>query len=233
MVEHRVSCTGSRGRTLLLRQRDILTQPGGRWAIQRAHARVMLRIPDGLRPPSPGDVLHGSTTWREISRDEAINAAESGRVVIVYQNLGRQYADWFVPDRTFFLGVGPHALHAIRYYRRRDPLLTRTAVTPSASGPERSAVLTAAPAPASQPASLIDRPVRDRKVVEQKTWIEIELLDEFGTPVLSEPYTLRLPDGSTRRGTLDRLGRARVDGIEPGMCEVSFPRIDGREWRKA
>ncbi len=34
-------------------------------------------------------------------------------------------------------------------------------------------------------------------------------------------------------GYLDSNGRARIDGIDPGVCEVSFPDIDANEWRAA
>jgi type VI secretion system secreted protein VgrG len=61
---------------------------------------------------------------------------------------------------------------------------------------------------------------------EKKSWIEIELLDEEGEPVPGERYRITLPDGSTVEGTLDQNGFARVDGIDPGNCEVSFPDLD-------
>ena len=63
-------------------------------------------------------------------------------------------------------------------------------------------------------------------------WVEIELLDHAGKPVPSEPYEIELPDGSTTEGYLDGKGQARVDGIEPGNCKISFPNIDKKSWRK-
>ncbi len=62
-----------------------------------------------------------------------------------------------------------------------------------------------------------------------KTWIEIVLLDQDGRPVPREPYQLTLPDGATRSGNLDDNGFVRVEGIVPGSCDVSFPKIDARE----
>jgi hypothetical protein len=32
---------------------------------------------------------------------------------------------------------------------------------------------------------------------------------------------------------LDSEGRARVDGIDPGTCKVSFPDRDAKDWKKA
>jgi type VI secretion system secreted protein VgrG len=63
-------------------------------------------------------------------------------------------------------------------------------------------------------------------------WVEIELLDEAGKPVPGEHYQIELPDGSTTEGTLDSQGQARVDGIDPGNCKISFPNIDKKSWRK-
>ncbi len=66
-----------------------------------------------------------------------------------------------------------------------------------------------------------------------KTWIEIELVDSLGTPVPNEPYELVLAGGRTVRGRLDARGQARLDGIDPGECKLTFPEIDGREWAAA
>lgn len=63
------------------------------------------------------------------------------------------------------------------------------------------------------------------------SWIEIELLDADGEPVPGEPYKVTLPDGSTvAEGTLDGKGFARVDGIDPGTCKVTFPARDKSCW---
>lgn len=65
-----------------------------------------------------------------------------------------------------------------------------------------------------------------------KTWIEITLVDKAGAPVAFEEYAIRTPAGDTVGGALDEDGFARVDGLDPGQCEVGFPRIDGRLWRR-
>ena len=38
-------------------------------------------------------------------------------------------------------------------------------------------------------------------------------------------------EGIKQSGSLDGQGRARISGIDPGMCQISFPEIDGREWK--
>ena len=67
---------------------------------------------------------------------------------------------------------------------------------------------------------------------DKKNWIEIELLDKDNKPVPGEPYRVTLPDGQTvAEGTLDDKGVARVDGIDPGSCKVTFPQRDKRSWK--
>jgi len=69
-------------------------------------------------------------------------------------------------------------------------------------------------------------PTTKEEKATKKSWIEIKLLDEDGQPVPGEPYSIKLPDGSVVDGTLDGNGFARVDGIDPGSAEVSFPELD-------
>jgi hypothetical protein len=62
------------------------------------------------------------------------------------------------------------------------------------------------------------------------TFIEIELVDQSGRRF---PTRLRvtLPDGTGRQPAFD--GFVRIDGLEPGTCDIEFPDIDGREWGPA
>jgi hypothetical protein len=66
---------------------------------------------------------------------------------------------------------------------------------------------------------------------ETKTWIEVVLRDEDGKPFAGTKYRLRITDGSVREGTLNTAGSVRVNGILPGMCQISFPELDGDGWR--
>ncbi len=58
------------------------------------------------------------------------------------------------------------------------------------------------------------------------TFVEIELVDMQGQPVAGEFYVIALPNGTQHSGVLDELGRARVDGLDPGNCQVTFPKLD-------
>jgi len=78
------------------------------------------------------------------------------------------------------------------------------------------------------------KPPQDGDEQETKTsWLEIELVDEEDEPVPGERYRIELPDGTTASGTLDEKGFARIEGIEPGSCKVSFPELDQDAWEKA
>ncbi|NVN91639.1 MAG: type VI secretion system tip protein VgrG [Desulfuromonadales bacterium] len=74
----------------------------------------------------------------------------------------------------------------------------------------------------------------DEKNKDKKSWIEIELVDEDGKPVPGEVYKVTLPDGETvATGTLDEKGIARIEGIDPGNCKITFPNLDKDAWAKA
>ena len=68
--------------------------------------------------------------------------------------------------------------------------------------------------------------------IEEKSWIEIEMVDEEDESVPGEKYKITLPDDTVAEGTLDNNGFARVDGIDPGTCKVTFPELDKDAWEK-
>ena len=81
-------------------------------------------------------------------------------------------------------------------------------------------------------------PYSPPKTPEEKavktTWIEIQMVDSANQPVPGEEYRVVLADGQTAaEGTLDDKGFARIEGIEPGNCQVSFPKLDQDAWDKA
>ncbi len=64
-------------------------------------------------------------------------------------------------------------------------------------------------------------------------WIEIRMTDMDGKPVTGRAYRIVLADGETAaEGTLDDKGGARIEGIEPGNCKVTFPGLDQDAWEK-
>jgi type VI secretion system secreted protein VgrG len=75
-------------------------------------------------------------------------------------------------------------------------------------------------------------PKKDEQPPPEKTWIELELVDEADQPVPGEPYEVELPDGKIATGTTGADGVARVEGVEPGTCKIRFPRLDKDAWEK-
>jgi hypothetical protein len=80
-----------------------------------------------------------------------------------------------------------------------------------------------------------EKPAGSARPVEVKTFIAIQLLtdDDPPQPVPFKRYRIELPDRSTREGILDENGQARVGGLDPGVCKVSFPEFSDDDWRAA
>jgi len=69
---------------------------------------------------------------------------------------------------------------------------------------------------------------------DKKSWIELEMVYESnGKPVAGVPFEMKLPDGTTASGTTDEKGVARVEGIDPGSCQITFPYLDKEAWEDA
>jgi uncharacterized protein len=63
------------------------------------------------------------------------------------------------------------------------------------------------------------------------TFIDLVLTDESGGPVAGAAYEVTTADGRTLRGKLDTQGRARVQGVGNGPCQVTFPDHPPDLWR--
>lgn len=64
------------------------------------------------------------------------------------------------------------------------------------------------------------------KQKKELDWIEIQFVNEDGTPVVNEFYELKLTDGRTVNGKTDTTaGMIRVTGIPPGDCMLGFVRL--------
>ena len=57
-------------------------------------------------------------------------------------------------------------------------------------------------------------------------WIEAELHDESGQPVVDEPFVIWTPDGAEHRGKTDARGLIRISRIPSGTCTISFPQSE-------
>lgn len=67
---------------------------------------------------------------------------------------------------------------------------------------------------------------------EKKNWIEVHLVDEAGADVPNEAVKITLTDGTIAEGTTNEKGKFRVDNIDPGNCQVTFPNLDQDAWKE-
>jgi len=76
-------------------------------------------------------------------------------------------------------------------------------------------------------------PATKEEKATKKSWIAIRMVDQEDNPVPGEKYRITLPDGETvAEGTLDDKGCARIEGLEPGSCKITFPDLDKSAWEE-
>ena len=63
-----------------------------------------------------------------------------------------------------------------------------------------------------------------------RTWIEVQLVGEDGKPIAGETCAIMLPGGRIVTRTTGQDGVVRLEGIAPGTCRISFPRLDHDLW---
>ena len=112
-----------------------------------------------------------------------------------------------------------------------------TPVAESESAPEESAPIEArgpsedgAPTQGAVPSEASEDAVDP--AIKTKTFVEIALKGEDDKPIPSVRYRLVLPSGEVREGTLDEQGLARVEQLDDGECELSFPDLDDSAWQR-
>jgi len=92
------------------------------------------------------------------------------------------------------------------------------------------------PTPAGSPSQSCGSapdPASDQTISpDKKYWIAIQLVDELGKHVPNEDYSITLPDGTVVEGTLDKKGRVKINGIDPGDCKITFTDRDKDSWRR-
>gem|GEM_PF-3252380 len=95
-------------------------------------------------------------------------------------------------------------------------------------GPASTAATRASSPPPAAPRAPVAAP--QLGPVHAVTWVEIVLVGEDDKPIPGERYRIVPPDGIVRTGNLNSEGRARILGLEPGSCSVSFPALDPDAW---
>lgn len=57
-------------------------------------------------------------------------------------------------------------------------------------------------------------------------WVEIELVDQDGNPLPGKRYRIKTPENMLSESYTDENGKARLEGIDAGTCEITFPELD-------
>jgi hypothetical protein len=93
---------------------------------------------------------------------------------------------------------------------------------------------TAPPLVAQAPASgaVAPAPAKKEEKPQEKTWVEIVLVDMEGKPVPGVRYRVKLPGGEVKEGLLNSYGQAGFYELDPGSCQVTFPDLDAEAWER-
>lgn len=83
-------------------------------------------------------------------------------------------------------------------------------------------------AAAQQSALQSDEPSAVKPCPLKKCWIEVVLQDDLGDPIANQEYLIVGPDGAEHKGKLNSKGYVRLEGLDPGACDVSFPKLHNR-----
>lgn len=100
--------------------------------------------------------------------------------------------------------------------------------------PPPQVIQQAAPPPVVQsaaPAAVALAPEKEKQ--QEKTWIEIVLVDMDSKPVPNERYRVKLPGGEVKEGRLNSYGQAGFYELNPGSCKISFPDLDTEAWESS
>ena len=221
----------------MLSQSKFWQLPGDVWVVRRSPYAVLDDADDGF-PSIDSDLLElnpGLTSYESdplfarANLDRWIRDSVTRRAVIeMYQSVlaAPLTHDWStVTTDEVSLKIKPRLERA--FWKRELLVIYPVLEAGSSAEVEEEEELVKATAAVGQTL----RPQTDR--VKEKTWIQIELIDDKGKPVPNEPYRIELTDGSVQTGQLDDEGKARHEGIDPGTCKVTFPNIDAKEWKAA
>jgi hypothetical protein len=62
------------------------------------------------------------------------------------------------------------------------------------------------------------------------TYLGIELVDTDKAPVPFARFIVTPPGKTPIEGTLDVNGKVRIEGLDPGTCQIVFPNLDRRDF---
>ncbi|HEX4949180.1 MAG TPA: hypothetical protein VFZ34_21060 [Blastocatellia bacterium] len=102
--------------------------------------------------------------------------------------------------------------------------------------PPPQVVKQVAPSPVAQtpaPVVVVPAPAQKEEKKQEKTWVEIVLVDMDGKPVPDVRYQITLPSGEVKEGRLNSYGQAGFYELDPGNCKITFPDLDAEAWEPA
>ena len=104
---------------------------------------------------------------------------------------------------------------------------------PASAGSSSGSGSSAGSSPASAPPAGPRHDPNSDDNKDKTHWVEIMLVDDAGQPIAGEAYEIKLPDGSIASGTTDEKGMGRVENVDPGSVDISFPELDKDAWEPA
>ncbi len=63
---------------------------------------------------------------------------------------------------------------------------------------------------------------QDSGLIIFQDWMELECEDPYGEPAADYEYKVTLPNGEVKEGMLDSEGKATLEGVPPGECEIEL-----------
>jgi len=190
---------------------DPLPGPAERFPDEHAAERFLRRIAGGEGAPLR-ELLGADAPWLEVRRlDDREVVARLARELVSGSVRAARRPSPALPRVPVGGGPAPAAPQAMTPRQWEQAARAARPLPP----PQPAAVPAAAPAAATRPAD---------------DWIEIQLVGEDDAPLPGERWVVALPDGSTRKGVTGEDGVARLEGIPPGTCRVSFPDLDRDAW---
>ena len=83
----------------------------------------------------------------------------------------------------------------------------------------------------SEPIEILTGTCYSLHLLPKQNLIEIELIDEFGSPVADVTYRIELPDGALlEEGKLNKLGCAHCNCPDGQRCRITFPELEDQIW---
>jgi hypothetical protein len=189
----------------------VLAEPQGTPPVRTVRS---VRIESADAAESTGRLLSVSSSAqaREIAAQLAVHPESAARLIELRGGVRIGLADW--------------AATALLTRRLKIFVPSRAPGGASKPPPDASSAPTLKRAPGAGPAPA-------KKEREEPHWIEIAVTNESGAVMAGVAYLILTAEKQQHGGVTDSRGRARLDDIVAGPCQISFPDLDDDEWKRA